>query len=70
MKTYPQKPPERSTKKTSWLEPDINNTDANKLDLRNEIQTEHRTHPVPWAEWVFQTFQVTTQPAKKGMMKI
>jgi ubiquinone/menaquinone biosynthesis C-methylase UbiE len=32
--------------------------DANKLDLRNEIQEEHRTHPMPWSEWVFQSIKL------------
>jgi ubiquinone/menaquinone biosynthesis C-methylase UbiE len=29
--------------------------DTNKLDLRNEIQEEYSTHPVPWPEWLFQS---------------
>jgi len=32
--------------------------DTNKLDLRNEIQEEYSTHPVPWPEWVFQSLDL------------
>ena len=27
--------------------------DANKLDLRNEIQERYSSHPIPWFQWVF-----------------
>jgi ubiquinone/menaquinone biosynthesis C-methylase UbiE len=27
--------------------------DANKLDLRNEIQDEYGSHPAPWFQWLF-----------------
>jgi ubiquinone/menaquinone biosynthesis C-methylase UbiE len=32
---------------------EVENKDASKLDLRNEIQEEYRSHPAPWFGWVF-----------------
>jgi ubiquinone/menaquinone biosynthesis C-methylase UbiE len=31
---------------------DTESKEASKIDLRNEIQEEHRTHPAPWFRWV------------------
>lgn len=32
--------------------------DTNKVDLRNEIQAEYGSQPVPWFDWIFDSFDL------------
>lgn len=34
---------------------------ANKIDLRNEIQEDYGDHPIPWFEWIFRWLDLSEQ---------